>query len=369
MFPARGDVRAGAGWHAGRMTSLYRRAVLVALAGSLLLAAGRATLGTNVEDKADVRAARAFLSALEPGQRERAVFALEAPERLDWHFVPRERPGVKLGELGEGARTAFASLLDAGLSARGVERVEGVIELERLLRELESRPGRPATWRDPDAYAVTVFGEPDGARPWGWRLEGHHLSLTFTRVGEALAVTPAFVGANPARVDGGPGPDGRLLGRQEDLARALVRSLDEGQLALARVAQEAPADVFYTPERRARLDAHDGIVGERLEPAQRALLEQLLEAWLDGWPPPTSAAARERLGPTEGLRFTWMGSLAPGEPHYWRIDGLHAVVEWDNVQNGANHAHCVWRDLERDHGADLLAEHHRKVHGREPSDG
>jgi hypothetical protein len=326
------------------MTPRSVRATLGLFLGAAALISWR---GARVEEGVDVRSARAFLAALEPAQRERAHFALEAPERLDWHFVPRARPGVMLGELGDGARQALDALLGAGLSARGSERVEGVIELERLLRELESRPDRPATWRDPDAYAVTVFGEPDGARPWGWRLEGHHLSLTFTRVGEALAVTPAFVGANPARAPGGPGPDGRLLGREEDLARALVRSLDERQLALA----------------------HGGIAGERLDAGQRALLEQLLEAWLAGWQPATAAAARERLGPTEGLRFTWMGGLQSGEPHYWRVDGLHAVLEWDNVQNGANHAHCVWRDLERDHGADLLAEHHRKAHQGEPSDG
>lgn len=342
------------------------RIVLLALA---VAGASLAATSARNDEPADVRAARTFLEALEPSQRARAAFAVDAPERLDWHFVPRERPGVKLGELGDGARTALRALLSSGLSSVGVERVEGVIELERILRELESLPDRPATWRDPDAYAVTVFGEPDAARPWGWRIEGHHLSLAFTRVGAGLAVTPAFVGANPARAPGGPGPDGRLLGREEDLARELVRSLDSEQLAQARIAEEAPPDVFYSPGRRARLEAHSGIVGERLDAGQRALLEQLLDAWLSGWPPQTAAAARERLGPPEGLRFTWMGSLQSGEPHYWRVDGLHAVLEWDNVQNGANHAHCVWRDLERDHGADLLAEHHRTAHEREPSDG
>ena len=94
-----------------------------------------------------------------------------------------------------------------------------------------------------------------------------------------------------------------------------------------------------------------------------------INAWLATWPEATAAAARERLGPLVGLRFTWMGGLEPGEAHYWRIDGAHALIEWDDVQDGANHVHCVWRDLERDHGADLLGLHRRREHAQPPSDG
>ncbi|HVS17529.1 MAG TPA: DUF3500 domain-containing protein [Planctomycetota bacterium] len=321
-----------------------------------------------IEEPADVVAARAFLAALEPAQREHATFDLDAPERLDWHFVPRARPGVRLDALSGEADAAFDALLASALTAQGVGRVEFVVELERILRERESRPERPATWRDPGAYVVVVFGEPHTREPWGWRLEGHHLSLTFTRVGDALAVTPAFLGANPARVSSDTDLDLRLLGAEEDLARELVRSLDAEQLALALADERAPADIAYTPERRERLAATTGIAGAQLDDAQRALLERLLDTWLASWHPATAAAARERLGPVEGLRLTWMGGLGPGEPHYWRIDGAHAVVEWDDVQDGANHVHCVWRDLERDHGRDLLAEHRRGAHGEPLSD-
>lgn len=340
------------------------RAALVVAGMLALAAAARAPRA----ESADVLAAREFLAALEPAQRYRAAHPFEHAARLDWHFVPRERPGVRLDELSPAADAAFDALLASVLTELGVARVEGVVALEALLRESESRPDRPAVWRDPGAYCVTLFGEPHAQRPWGWRIEGHHLSLAFTRVGEALAVTPAFVGANPAQASGDPALDRRLLGREEDLARELVRSLDAQQLALALAAERAPADLFYTPERRARLDAQTGIEGARLDAAQRALLERLLDAWLGAWHPATAADARARLGPLEGLRFTWMGGREPREAHYWRIDGAHAVLEWDDVQDGANHVHCVWRDLERDHGADLLARHRQSEHARTPSD-
>ena len=194
-------------------------------------------------------AAQGFLESLPAQQRERARFAFDDAERGDWHFVPRERQGLPLGELAPAARAAATELFASALSARGLARVDGVIALEGLLRELESRPDRPATWRDPGAYFVSLFGEPGGAAPWGWRLEGHHLALNFTVVGSDLAVTPAFVGANPAHAHDGPGQGGRLLGREEDLARALVRGLDAEQSALAIVAERPPDDIFYGPER------------------------------------------------------------------------------------------------------------------------
>jgi hypothetical protein len=343
------------------------RAALASLALLGLLAAARAA--ARVPAFEDVAAARAFLASLDGAQRTRTRLDFDDPARLDWHFVPRARPGVMLGELGPEAEAALRALLAAGLSARGVERVDGVIALERLLRERESRPGRPAEWRDPGLYAVTVFGEPHEREPWSWRLEGHHLSLVFTRAGEALSVTPAFVGANPARAEGGPGSDGRLLGVEEDLARALVRSLSPEQLAAARVAEHAPPDLLYGPARAARLEAREGIAGLGLDALQRATLERLVDAWLAGWPAETAATARERLGPIEDLRFTWMGGLEAGDAHYWRIDGAHALIEWDDVQDGANHVHCVWRDLGRDHGADLLGGHARREHAQPPSDG
>ncbi|WP_280377164.1 DUF3500 domain-containing protein [Nocardia wallacei] len=55
--------------------------------------------------------------------------------------------------------------------------------------------------------------------------------------------------------------------------------------------------------------------------------------------------------------FAWAGSMAPGDPHYYRIQGQDLLIEYDNTQRRANHAHSVWRDLSTDFGFDALAEH------------
>jgi hypothetical protein len=62
------------------------------------------------------------------------------------------------------------------------------------------------------------------------------------------------------------------------------------------------------------------------------------------------------------IRFGWAGSTKAGKPHYYRIQGKSFLVEFDNVQNGANHIHTVWRDFNGDFGRDLIKEHYEHSH-------
>ena len=64
----------------------------------------------------------------------------------------------------------------------------------------------------------------------------------------------------------------------------------------------------------------------------------------------------------ESLAFAWAGGTERGQGHYYAVRGSRFLLEYDNTQNGANHIHTVWRDLDRDWGADLLAEHYRRDH-------
>jgi hypothetical protein len=140
--------------------------------------------------------------ALAPDQKEKAVYELEARERLDWHYVPRERGGISLKELTPAQRHLATGLLGAVLSQRGMLQATTIMSLEAVLAELEQGRG-PV--RDAELYYVSVFGEPAEAGSWGWRFEGHHLSLNFLVVkGHLVAVTPSFWGANPAEVKSGP---------------------------------------------------------------------------------------------------------------------------------------------------------------------
>jgi len=304
--------------------------------------------------------ARGFLKTLDDAKRSRASFAFTDTVRKDWHFVPRERPGVRLGDLDDAQAKAFRTLLDATLSDAGARKVDGVILLEEILREIESSPAR-----DPGRYGISVFGEPWGGGPWGWRFEGHHLSLNVSAADGRVAVTPFFLGANPGVVAKGPHEGLRVLGEEEDLALALARSLDERQRAKGVRAEGVPADVILGPERAASFLEPAGIGASELDESQRARLAQLVRLYADDLEADLRGGAldRARGADVAGLRFLWVGPMDPGEAHYWRVQGNGFVIELDNVQGGANHVHTVWRDLEDDFGEDLLRRHREEGHG------
>src|SRR5262249_12833575 len=195
------------------------------LATAVLAAARPATAQVADAPRASMaKAAVAFLAALGSGQARAAVFPFAGDERKNWHYVPRSRSGVAFKEMSAGARAAAHELIKVSLSGAGYAKAVNVMRLEDVLRQLETFGG---LFRDPEKYYVSVFGTPDAAAPWGWRLEGQHLSLNFTLVpGRAVSITPAFFGANPAEVPSGPQRGQRALADEQDLAFALVRAVD-----------------------------------------------------------------------------------------------------------------------------------------------
>lgn len=308
------------------------------------------------------KAAVAFLDGLGAEQRAKAVFDFGDAERRNWAFVPQDRKGLVIKEMTAGQRELALALLRSGLSEEGRRKAEGIMAMEAVLREIENdRTGR----RDPEKYYVSVFGKPGGEAPWGFRFEGHHLSLNFSSVAGGLAsATPSFFGSNPGEVREGPAKGTRLLAREEDLGRALVKSLDEGQRKEAVIRVEAPADILNVPNRPERTRP-EGIAWDRLRPEQQEMLRLVVKEQLFRCRREIAEAEWERIEKA-GLgkvHFAWAGGIEPGEAHYYRVQNETFVVEYDNTQNGSNHPHTVWRDWERDFGDDLLKKHHDASHG------
>ena len=307
-------------------------------------------------------AATAFLSTLPNDARKRAVFAFNDEERLNWHYVPRRREGLAFKDMPAPARAAGHELMKASLSAVGYGKAVNVIRLEGVLRQLETFGG---LMRDPDNYLVSVFGPPGPGAPWGWRLEGHHLSLNFTLVpGKAIAVTPAFFGANPAEVRSGSLKGLRALGAEQDLGRALAQAMDEGQRRRMVIAAQSLGDIVSGPGRGERLQSPAGVSGVDLGAAQRDALLRLVEEYARGMRAEVAdeELRRVREAGVERLHFAWAGPLDPGHAHYYRIHGPTLLIEFDNTQNDANHIHSVWHDPQRDFGGDLLQSHYALGH-------
>ncbi len=331
--------------------------VPIALAASVALGLFRA--GAPPKPGSMEHAASAFLASLDDAKRSRATFPLDDARRKDWHYIPRERPGLPIGDLDEAQKKEMRSLLEAALSDEGLKKVDGVFLLEGVLRELESSP-----MRDPGHYMVSLFGKPASEEAWGWRLEGHHLSLNFLLSGGRVAVTPFFLGANPDKIVGGVHAGLRVLAPEEDLARALAKSFDAAQRAEGIKTDEAPSDVILGPARAASFLEPPGISGAKLREDQRALLAKLAELYPGDLAASVASDAIDHVRKTPGaeLHFLWIGGLEPGEPHYWRVQGKHFAIELDNVQGGASHVHTLWRDLDDDFGEDVLKRHYEEHH-------
>lgn len=307
-----------------------------------------------------LEAADSFLASLEPEQRSRALFAFEDAERLNWHFVPRQRRGLPLEQMSAEQQALARGILRAALSRRGYLTAATIMELELVLRELGENP----SFRDPELYYFSIFGTPSQTAPWGFRAEGHHLSLNFTFVRDTLIATaPAFFGANPAEVRSGSRRGLRVLADEEDIGRELVLSLDDRQLGEALIAARAPRDIVTGNVGRVEALSPVGIRVTELRAEQAAILVRLLEVYLGRMAEPLVAHRRAALEGTDfgEVAFAWAGSTRPGEPHYYRIQGPSFLVEYDNTQNRANHIHTVWRDFDGDFGRDLLREHYRNA--------
>jgi hypothetical protein len=302
-------------------------------------------------------AARAFLDSLDEAQSAKARIAFDDTERENWHYIPKERRGLPLKDLNESQLVLHRRLLETAMSRKGLVKLDTIILLEGYLAELENNPQR----RDAKKYYTSVFGDPKADGTWGWRFEGHHLSLNFSlKGGDHIAVTPSFFAANRAHVKEGRLAGTRPLGAEEDLARALARSLQASNKPVV-YTDRAPADILTAADREMRQLDPVGVPASDFTGAQREGLMKLITEYADRHRPELEKLQLARITRDfDNLRFGWAGGIEPGQAYYYRIQGADFLVEVSNIQNDANHIHTVWRDRAGDFGRDVLGGHHRE---------
>ena len=316
----------------------------------------------------DIAAAvRAWLGGLDEAQRAQAVFPFDTSERFVWAYTPGNREGLAVRDMRPEQRVAAHRIVAASLSERTAGEVAAVMALEAVLGALEREAGGGG-WqrRDPELYWFAVFGDPDVRAPWSWRVGGHHVAIHVTLAdGQVVGSTPSFLGTNPAVVPKGPLAGTRTLPGEEELARSLLAALAPEQRRIAIVAGRAPADILT--ENSPRANARSVPIGIRhgdLEASQRAAFERLVRHYVDRVRPDVAGREWERIvaAGLGDVTFAWAGPDEPGHGHYYAVRGRRFLIEYDNTQNGANHIHAVWRDLENDWGEDLLAKHLATAH-------
>jgi hypothetical protein len=365
-------------------------------------------------------AARAWLDALDAQQGPLGRGAVPADdvgdnERRRWFYTPTDHGGLTIHQQRPAQQRAAMRLISTGLSPAAYVTVATIMGLENVLDYTE---GFEASFdrergRDPGMYYLRVFGEPSDEGLWGWRFGGHHISLNNLVVdGVLVATTPCFLGTNPATSPLLGGAVNRPLARVEDLGRDLVRSLRPELAARAILLPKAPSDFvtinltyitdgnrvipmagmyrderFPDPVEEAKVrslsevisnetelsDADQeavayatepkGIPATELDAEQREMLRALLATYLGRAPAELSPLHRyDDEAALDAVHFAWAGPTAPGKPHYYRLQGPRLLLEWDNTQRNANHAHSVWRDPTSDFGLDVLARHRSAHH-------
>jgi Protein of unknown function (DUF3500) len=310
-------------------------------------------------------AAVALVESLDDDQRSLATAPFDTPDHRQWTYLPGSRAGLALLDMGEHQRSLAIQLLETGLSAPGLATALDIMTLDGLLRDLERDGGRSG-WerRHPRHYWVRVLGDPASQEAWAWRVNGHHLAVHMTVVGDRIAGTPQFFGANPAVVPEGPRAGWRLLPQEELVARDLVSMLDRPQRSQALVAAAAPRDIATRDDPVAEIGVVPvGLGFAQMSPTQQETLAALIRHYLDRVVPELAAYSWAGLvdAGLDEVSFAWTGGLEPGQGHYYAVRGRTFLIEYDNVQNNANHIHTVWRDVHHDWGRDLLAEHHAAV--------
>ena len=359
-------------------------------------------------------AANELVSSLTPEQRAKAVHPVASPEWTRWNFIPASmfpRNGISFKEMNQTQRQRAHDLMKAGLSQNGYATAASVMQLENVLREIEgpsatagapsapaSQPAAPAApaadqpagtgagargeggqrgggrgagrgdgggapvVRDPELYYLTVFGDPSAKGAWGWRLEGHHVSLRFAIDNGRMLVssTPQFLGANPAEVPYGYGPNTglRVLAAQEDAARTLLRALDAKEQAIALV---APKPRGFASGTQVKFDPQTpiGLAAAQMSSKHRDMLLKLIDSYASIMPPDIAAErmARIKAAGIDKIMFAWSGAIEKGQQYQYQVQGPTFLIEHNNTQNNGNHIHAVWRDFNGDFGRDVLAEH------------
>lgn len=337
--------------------------IRIALFAGLALAAsiGWTAVSQDVAEEMIDRA-RHFLVSLDPDQRDQATFAFGDDERLNWHFIPRDREGLPYGEFTPPQRRLADRLLGTALSHEGISKALGIMYLEQILYEREGRD-----IRDSDRYYFTVFDEPSSSGAWGWRVEGHHLSLNLTlNDGEVIATSPAFMGSNPAIAGEGKHEGLEVLAAEQTVARELLALFDGGAREKVIFDAEAPPDILTGHDRVAEAGEPLGVATRDMTDEQADKLVELLQVYTGRLRLDLAKDEFDKIKAAglQDIHFAWAGTAEPGEAHYYRIHGPTFLIEYDNTQNDANHIHTVWRDLEGDFGRDLLADHYTNSHSR-----
>jgi hypothetical protein len=212
-------------------------------------------------------------------------------------------------------------------------------------------------------YFFAFFGEPTDSI-WGYKLEGHHLSVNFTFVKEKISVTPFFIGTDPAEYSNSEYAGWRVLGQEEDLGIKLINLLSHPQQNKATMSMEVPKDIITAAESGKRLVDNWDILGADMNADQKAVLQYIIREFVFNLEYDKAVIEYDKIikAGIDKIYFGWIGAYEEKKSHYYVLNGPTFIIEFDNnggPRNNANHIHAIWREKGNEYGEDVLKKHYQ----------
>jgi hypothetical protein len=349
---------------------------LVILLTSFWLTAHSQDITTEIK-----KSVTAFVDSLTSLQKKRALVDFSDTMRTEWNNLPvglRPRIGINIGSLTDNQRKALHRILSASLSSQGYLKATGIMHMDNLLNRyydtLFNKKGidqrtydmmRGLKWSHENFY-LAVFSNPAVDSVWGFKLEGHHLSLNFTFHSQQISVTPMFVGSDPAEYGITEYAGWRILGQEEDLGIKLINTLAPALQKKATLSQQVPGDIITAAESGKRLIDYWGIKGKDLSKPQQEVLKQIIREFVFNLEYEKAAAEYDKIikAGIDNIYFGWIGPYAENKAHYYILNGPTFLIEFDNsgFNNAGNHIHAIWREKGQEYGGDVLKKHYQTAH-------
>jgi hypothetical protein len=335
-------------------------------------------------EKEITQSAQNFVDSLTPLQKKIAMLSFSDTARLKWNNLPvglRARAGINLGSLSDGQRKLVHRMLSASLSSQGYLKATSIMHLDNLLnmyvdtmhqrKEFDDKQYgflKDLKWSHQNFY-VAFFGYPTDTS-WGYKVEGHHLSLNFTIHNKQLSVTPMFVGTDPAEYPILEYAGWRVLSKEEDLGLKLIKALSPTQQKKATMSTEVPGDIITSAESGKRLIDYWGIKGSELTKQQQYLLQYIVREFVFNLEYEKAVKEYDKIlkAGIQNIYFGWIGAYEEKKAHYYLLNGPTFLIEFDN--NGgpmrvANHIHAIWREKGNEYGEDILKQHYETEHRKQ----
>ncbi len=317
------------------------------------------------------QAATSFVNTLNPVQKRSALLAFNDTARIKWNNLPvglRARAGINIGSMREEQRKLFHRILSVSLSSQGYLKATSIFHLDNLLnmyydslfinRKIDSsrlRIMQNLRWSHQNFY-LAFFGLPTD-KVWGYKIEGHHLSVNFSFVNDKLSVTPFFIGTDPAEFPNTEYAGWRVLGQEEDLGIKLIQLFSVEQQKKATMSKDVPKDIITGAETGIRLVDYWGIKGSELTKQQQSILQYIIREFVFNLEYEKAVAEYDKIlkAGINNIYFGWIGPYVENKPHYFILNGPTFLIEFAN--NNGNHIHAIWREKGNEYGEDVLRQH------------